>query len=97
MAEKDLAQLIEDMSNSLNAELHQAVGELTANLNQATAEWRESADRIENAVGRNSKMVTAGTLAVGALNRSVARHDQAIKDLQARMRTFERQRKRKKE
>jgi hypothetical protein len=90
MAEKDLAQLIEDMSNSLNAELHQAVAELRT-------EWRESADRIENAVGRNSKMVTAGTLAVGALNRSVARHDQAIKDLQARMRTLERQRKRKKE
>jgi len=57
MSEKDLAQLIEDMSNSLHTELHQVVDELRT-------EWRESADRIENAVGRNSKMVTAGTLAV---------------------------------
>lgn len=97
MSEKDLAQLIEDMSNSLHTELHQVVSELRTDLQQARAEWHEAADRIENAVGRNSKMVTAGTLAVGALNRSVARHDRAIKDPQARMRSLERQRKRKKE
>jgi type II secretory pathway component PulM len=79
MSEKDLAHLIESVSNSLHAEM-QAM----------QAEWRESADRIEDAVGRHSRAITSGTLMIGAINRSLTKHDKAIKDLQTRMRQLER-------
>jgi hypothetical protein len=83
MAEKDLARLIEEMSNSLHAEILETS-------NSLRAEFREAADRIEAASRRHSGMITSGAIAIGTMNRSLARHDKEIAQLKMRLRAVER-------
>lgn len=72
---KNLAKLIEQMSNSLTAELH-----------EFREEMRASVDRIDATTARHSNMVVAGTYSISGLTKAVTRLEAQMKTRDVQMR-----------
>ena len=82
---KNLAKLIEQMSNSLTAELHEFRDEV-----------RASVDRIDATTARQSRMFVGGTIALSGLTKAVTRleaqmkaRDTQMRELRTRLRKLE--------
>ena len=90
-SEARLAKLIEDMSGSIQAEIH-------AELSTLEAKMDAGFDRVEAATRRNTTTLAGGAAAIAALNRWAARRDttdrkrdNAIHKLEVRVSRLERE------
>lgn len=74
-SEARLAKLIEDMSGSIQAEIHTEVAGIHAEVAALEAKMDAGFDRVEAATRRNTSTLAGGAAAIAALNRWAAKRD----------------------
>jgi hypothetical protein len=95
MAEKGtrhLEHLIEDMSASLQRERIGLGNSLRQEMRDGFAAVNERLDTIET-LKRHSGMIVSGTVAITTITRTLTKQEEAIRNLQARVRKLEQRKK----
>jgi hypothetical protein len=90
---KHLERLIEDMSASLHRELVGLESSLRQGMRDGFAAVNERLDTIETTLKRHSGMIVSGTVAITTITRTLTKQEEAIRNLQARVRKLEQRKK----
>jgi hypothetical protein len=99
MSEQDLTRLLENISDSLQNEMHTLRNEMRSGFAEIRSEMRSGFDRVEARLGRHGGLIQGGARQITRLvewsehvDEMLAERDRTIEDLKRRVEKLEAQR-----